>query len=110
MLVFVKLGGSLITDKRVENSFREAVVVRLARELHAALTANPNLRILVGHGSGSFGPFCRFPLWHNKRGSVARRVARFCERCPVRPETHLCGPNVFPIIWASRFGQFTFPL
>jgi isopentenyl phosphate kinase len=55
VLVFVKFGGSLITDKRVENSFREAVVVRLAHELQAALASNPDLQILVGHGSGSFG-------------------------------------------------------
>lgn len=57
MLVFIKLGGSLITDKLVENSFREAVVVRLAQEIQGALNVNPELKILVGHGSGSFGHF-----------------------------------------------------
>jgi isopentenyl phosphate kinase len=57
LLVFIKLGGSLITDKRVENSFREAMVVRLAQEIRAAIEANPELKILVGHGSGSFGHF-----------------------------------------------------
>jgi isopentenyl phosphate kinase len=57
VLVFIKLGGSLITDKRVENSFRDAVVVRLAQEIRAALNVNPELKILVGHGSGSFGHF-----------------------------------------------------
>jgi isopentenyl phosphate kinase len=57
MLVFIKLGGSLITDKRVENSFREAMVVRLAQEIRATLTVEPELKILVGHGSGSFGHF-----------------------------------------------------
>jgi isopentenyl phosphate kinase len=57
VLVFIKLGGSLITDKRVENSFQEAVVVRLAQEIRAALGVKPQLKILVGHGSGSFGHF-----------------------------------------------------
>jgi isopentenyl phosphate kinase len=57
VFVFIKLGGSLITDKRVENSFRESVVVRLAQEIHTALTVDPTLKILVGHGSGSFGHF-----------------------------------------------------
>ncbi len=57
MLVFIKLGGSLITDKRVERSFREAEVIRLAEEIRAALSVAPQLKILVGHGSGSFGHF-----------------------------------------------------
>jgi isopentenyl phosphate kinase len=57
MLVFVKLGGSLITDKQVENSFRELVVKQLAEEVRTALNINPDLKILLGHGSGSFGHF-----------------------------------------------------
>jgi isopentenyl phosphate kinase len=55
MLTFVKLGGSLITDKRQENTFRPDVAARIAQEIHTALTARPALRLLVGHGSGSFG-------------------------------------------------------
>ncbi len=54
-LVFVKLGGSLITDKRVENSFRADAAARVAQEIQAALTQNPDLQLLIGHGSGSFG-------------------------------------------------------
>jgi isopentenyl phosphate kinase len=57
VLAFVKLGGSLITDKRVEASFRALVVDRIARELRSALDADADLRLLVGHGSGSFGHF-----------------------------------------------------
>ena len=55
MLTFVKLGGSLITDKRVENSFRAEAAERVAAELRSALAQNRDLRLLVGHGSGSFG-------------------------------------------------------
>lgn len=55
MLIFVKLGGSLITDKRVENSFRAAAASRVARELHDALSQDDVLQLVVGHGSGSFG-------------------------------------------------------
>ena len=55
MLTFIKLGGSLITDKRAENSFRADVAARIAAEIHAALDAEPDLRLLIGHGSGSFG-------------------------------------------------------
>ena len=55
--VFVKLGGSLITEKTREATARLNVIARLAQELRAALDAKPELRILLGHGSGSFGHF-----------------------------------------------------
>jgi len=55
MLVFLKLGGSLITDKRVAEAPRLAVIERLAQEIAAAQQAAPTLRLVIGHGSGSFG-------------------------------------------------------
>jgi isopentenyl phosphate kinase len=56
-LVFLKLGGSLITDKSSEATAREEVIRRAAQETKEALEANPRLQLLVGHGSGSFGHF-----------------------------------------------------
>ena len=56
-LVFLKLGGSLITDKSREATAREWIIRRAAREIKGALEARPDLRLLVGHGSGSFGHF-----------------------------------------------------
>lgn len=53
--IFIKLGGSLITDKRRERWARTRVIRRLAWEIREALEERPGLRILVGHGSGSFG-------------------------------------------------------
>lgn len=55
MLVFVKFGGSLITDKRVAEAPRLEVIDRLAQEIAAAQRADPSLRLVIGHGSGSFG-------------------------------------------------------
>jgi isopentenyl phosphate kinase len=57
MLTLIKLGGSLITDKRVEKSFRRDVVKRLADEIATARDENPELKLIIGHGSGSFGHF-----------------------------------------------------
>lgn len=57
MLTFIKFGGSLITDKGVEGSFHEAVVMRLGHEITTAMSANKDLQVLIGHGSGSFGHF-----------------------------------------------------
>ena len=53
-VVLVKLGGSLITDKRAHEKFRPRVVARLAREIEAARSAMAD-DLLIGHGAGSFG-------------------------------------------------------
>ena len=52
-LVFLKLGGSLITDKARTQTPRPDVIARCAAEIAAAWGAG--VRLLVGHGSGSFG-------------------------------------------------------
>jgi len=54
--VFLKLGGSLLTEKKRAASLRRAVARRLAREIMAALAERP-LRLVLGHGAGSFGHF-----------------------------------------------------
>ncbi len=54
-LVFVKLGGSLITNKRTQSTPHKNIIARLAHELHNAQAQDDSLRIVLGHGSGSFG-------------------------------------------------------
>ena len=54
-LIFLKLGGSLITDKSNAHTARPDVLRRLAAEILTALDAQPDLRLVIGHGSGSFG-------------------------------------------------------
>jgi isopentenyl phosphate kinase len=54
-LVFVKLGGSVITDKTQPETARPDVIARLADEVAHAVAARPGLRLVLGHGSGSFG-------------------------------------------------------
>lgn len=53
--VFVKLGGSILTDKQRPSTPRPDLIQRLATELKVALDGRPELRIVLGHGSGSFG-------------------------------------------------------
>jgi isopentenyl phosphate kinase (EC 2.7.4.-) len=53
-MFFLKLGGSLITDKTRENAPRLDVIRRLAREISGALATAPP-KLVLGHGSGSFG-------------------------------------------------------
>ena len=54
-LIFLKLGGSLITVKDQPHTARPEVLARLAQEIAESIAQDPELRILIGHGSGSFG-------------------------------------------------------
>jgi isopentenyl phosphate kinase len=51
--VYVKLGGALITDKAGREAIREEVLRRSAAEIATAWQEGG--RMVVGHGSGSFG-------------------------------------------------------
>ena len=79
-LVFLKLGGSLITDKTKPYTPRLDVMADLAFQINMALQTRPNLRLVLGHGAGSFGhvpareyhtrdglPPKETPLTHRKR-------------------------------------------
>jgi isopentenyl phosphate kinase len=55
MLIFLKLGGSLITNKDIPFSARKDTLRRLGAEISEALDTIPELKLLIGHGSGSFG-------------------------------------------------------
>jgi len=54
MLIFLKLGGSLITNKDLPNTARQLVLNRIAGEISNALQHNKQIKLLIGHGSGSF--------------------------------------------------------
>jgi isopentenyl phosphate kinase len=54
-LVFLKLGGSLITDKTQPYTPRLDIIEEAALQISEALKSQPNLRLVIGHGSGSFG-------------------------------------------------------
>lgn len=55
MLTFLKLGGSLITDKHIPFSARKQTIKRLGLEIVDYLENSPEQKLLIGHGSGSFG-------------------------------------------------------
>ncbi len=57
MLTFVKFGGSVITDKSGREAADTATIATLAADLRAARAADPGLRLILGHGSGSFGHY-----------------------------------------------------
>jgi isopentenyl phosphate kinase len=54
-LIFLKLGGSLITDKTRPYTPRLEKLADLADQIAAVLSENPSMQLILGHGSGSFG-------------------------------------------------------
>jgi isopentenyl phosphate kinase len=54
-IIFLKLGGSLITEKARPATSRIEVLGRLAKEIAAAVHDQPGLGLVLGHGSGSYG-------------------------------------------------------
>lgn len=55
MLIFLKLGGSLITDKTHPYTPCLNIIDNLATQVANALQENKELKLILGHGSGSFG-------------------------------------------------------
>jgi len=68
-LTFLKLGGSAITDKTREATARPEVIRRIAQEVQRARAARPTLRLVIGHGSGSFGHFAAKKSGFGERGN-----------------------------------------
>jgi isopentenyl phosphate kinase len=54
-LVLLKLGGSLITDKTKPYTPRLDVMDDISLQIKTALQTQPGLRLVLGHGAGSFG-------------------------------------------------------
>lgn len=82
-LVLLKLGGSLITDKERPDTARREVIRRLAGEIAGALRGPGALRLVLGHGSGSFGhtAAARFRLGAESQGEGGPEgVSRVQER------------------------------
>ena len=57
MTILIKLGGSLITDKTKAKTFRPERVRRIARQVLRLRDHSQSIRMIIGHGSGSFGHF-----------------------------------------------------
>lgn len=68
-MLFLKLGGSAITDKTREATARVEVIQRLAREVQRARAARPDRPLVIGHGSGSFGHYAAKKFNFGARGN-----------------------------------------
>ncbi len=55
MTTFIKFGGSVITDKRIPQTPDMPTIHALARAIATAQQQAPQTRLVVSHGSGSYG-------------------------------------------------------
>ncbi len=80
-LVFLKLGGSLITDKEQPRTPRLDKLKDLAEEIAAVRARDPNLLLVIGHGAGSFGhvPAKKYRTRDGLRGEAAEYWRGFTE-------------------------------
>lgn len=53
-IIFIKLGGSLITDKEKPYKARFNVIDNLSKQISEALNEDKNLSLVIGNGGGSF--------------------------------------------------------
>jgi isopentenyl phosphate kinase len=53
-VIFLKLGGSLITEKSAPQTINYQTITRIVKELKEAIDSDPRLQLVVGHGGGSF--------------------------------------------------------
>jgi hypothetical protein len=95
---FLKLGVSLVTDKTRAYTARHERLARLASEVRQALDAAPDLRLVVGHGSGSFGHWAARP--HGTRPSGAAT-----QKSPPPPASTASSPLV-PLPSVKRENTF----
>jgi isopentenyl phosphate kinase len=56
-IIFIKLGGSLITDKEKPLTAKIPTIEKIAIQVKKIIEKNPNIQIILGNGSGSFGHF-----------------------------------------------------
>ena len=78
-IVFIKLGGSLITEKDKPYTAREDIIQKLAREIKNVVSANPEIQFILGTGGGSFA---HYPvIKHNLKNGISdeSQLIGFCE-------------------------------
>jgi len=74
-LIFLKLGGALITDKTQAYVPRLSKLDEIATEIAEALQRKPKMQLVIGHGSGSFGNVTA-SRFHTRQGVTTENAWR----------------------------------
>lgn len=67
-IIFIKCGGSFITDKQKPYTARPAAIKRIAMQLKQALQQHPDVQFVLGNGAGSYGHYA--VLEHNIKNGI----------------------------------------
>ena len=78
-MIFLKLGGSFITDKARPETARVDLISQAAKEIQQARQQAPEMHLLLGHGSGSFGHVAAEKHATHLGASTAADWKGFCE-------------------------------
>lgn len=78
-LLFLKLGGSLLTDKTQVEAVRQDILARVSREIAAVVRERSGLRLVIGHGSGSFGHVAAAKHQTQRGVRTAEQWMGFCQ-------------------------------
>lgn len=70
-LILVKLGGSVITDKKRQYTVREENIARFTREIRSAIKTS-KVKLIVGHGAGSFA-HTPASIYRTKEGIINKK-------------------------------------
>jgi isopentenyl phosphate kinase len=103
-IIFLKLGGSLITDKTQPYTPKLDVIEDVALQISTVLRVNPDLRLVLGHGSGSFGHVAASE-YHTRDGFVPRASPLLHRERDTTEESYWKG---FAEVWyqASALNRF----
>ncbi len=105
-LIFLKLGGSLITDKTTPHTARLEAIHRIASEIAAARIKHPDLRLVIGHGSGSFG---HVPAHRYQTRQGVRTPEQWQGYAEVWHEARLLNQIVIESLYNARLPVLAFP-
>lgn len=76
-IIFLKLGGSLITDKSKPFTLRQDILKRICKEIHEARTER-KIPLIIGHGGGSF-PHTSAARYQTQKGYINKESkSGFC--------------------------------
>jgi isopentenyl phosphate kinase len=105
-LIFLKLGGSLITDKNNPHTPRLDVITRLAEEIAGVVHSAPETQLLIGHGSGSFGHVAA-ARYHTLQG--VKTVGDWLGFTEVWREAHALNTIVMDALGKAGLPAISFP-
>ena len=106
MINFLKLGGGLITDKNLPYTANTDTISRVAREISLALKKDASLRLIIGHGSGSFGHMAASESKPELANSMLDRINRHYKVWTAANDLHNIVMNEFR---AANLPVISFP-